>query len=70
MDKVSDIKALQKWSKIPKNIQQRLLSNVFCRKCGETTITDYVFKDDKFGLKLKGKCIKCGSDVVRCLEDS
>ncbi|WP_156290061.1 hypothetical protein [Oceanobacillus salinisoli] len=66
---IIDFKAAKKWSKIPKQFQEKLLNNVFCAKCGETRITDYSIYDDKFGVLLKGKCSKCGRDVVRVVED-
>jgi len=66
---VIDFKATQKWSKIPSNIQLLLINNVFCPKCGLTTIVEYTLHDEKFGVLLKGKCKKCGSDVARLVED-
>ena len=66
---VTDIKAVRKWSKIPKYTQERLLSNVYCSGCGVTTIIDFSMHDDKFGIALKGKCKKCGKDVARLIED-
>ena len=53
---VIDFKAAHKWSKIPKFMQERLLSNVFCSVCGVTTIVDFSMHNDKFGIVLKGKC--------------
>lgn len=66
---VMDFKAAQKWNKIPKDIQKRILSNVFCPKCGVTTIVQYTFSNDKLGLLLKGACKKCGNEVRRFVED-
>lgn len=66
---VIDFKAAQKWAKIPKNIQQELIKNVYCSNCMVTTIRDYTLHDDKFGVVLKGKCKNCGADVVRLVED-
>ena len=66
---VIDFKAAHKWSKIPKFMQERLLSNVFCSVCGVTTIVDFSMHNDKFGIVLKGKCKKCGKDVARMIED-
>ena len=64
-----DIKAIQKWSKIPKHMQKKLLENVFCSTCGVITIVDYSMYDDKAGVLLKGKCKKCNGDVARLIED-
>ena len=66
---VIDFKAAQKWSKIPKNIQERLLNNVYCSACGETPIVDFSMHNDKFGVVLKGKCKQCGKDVARLAEN-
>ena len=66
---VTDIKAAKKWSLIPVHLRQLLLNNVFCSKCGETTIVEYTMHDDKLGILLKGKCKKCGADVARLVED-
>lgn len=66
---VTDFKTAQKWAKIPRNIQQLLVNNVFCSTCGVTTIIDYTLHNDKFGVLLKGKCKKCGKEVARLVED-
>jgi hypothetical protein len=63
------MKALNKWSKIPSNMQQLLIANVFCPKCGVTTIVDYGVQKDRFGLVLKGSCKQCGGSVARAVED-
>lgn len=64
-----DIKVIQKWNKIPKHIQKKLLDNVFCSTCGTTTIVDYSMYDDKAGILIKGKCKKCNREVARLIED-
>ena len=64
-----DIKAIEKWSKIPKHIQKKLLENVFCSACGVTRIVDYSMYDDKAGILIKGKCKKCDKEVARLIED-
>ncbi|MCF8012330.1 MAG: hypothetical protein K9L17_13570 [Clostridiales bacterium] len=66
---VTDFKAAKKWSKIPKDIQKRIVNNVFCSTCGVTTIVNYTLYDDRFGVLLQGKCEKCGKDVARLVED-
>lgn len=66
---VIDFKAAQKWSRLPKNIQELLINNVFCSACGVTTIVDYSMHNDKFGILLKGKCKKCGKHVARLVEE-
>lgn len=69
MMSVIDFKAVKKWKKIPKEIQELLVNSVFCINCGVTTIVDYTIINDKFGVLLKGKCKKCGIDVARMVED-
>jgi transcription elongation factor Elf1 len=66
---VSDFNAEKKWRSLPKDLQKKLISNVFCRSCGETTIVDYSVLDEKFGIVLKGCCKECGGQVARYVED-
>lgn len=66
---VTDFKAAHKWNNIPKYMQERILNNVYCTACGETTIVDFSIYNDKFGIALKGKCKKCGKDVARMVEN-
>ena len=66
---VVNFKAAQKWAKLPRNIQELLVNNVFCSACGVTTIIKYTLHDDIFGVLLKGKCKKCGLNVARLVED-
>jgi hypothetical protein len=63
------ITAQDKWSRIDNATQEKLLSNVFCIKCGVTTIVNYKIESSKSDIVLKGKCKKCGSKVVRLIED-
>ncbi len=67
---IIDLKAAQKWNKIPKEIQKKLLDNVFCSNCGVTTIVDYSMSNDKYGILLQGKCQNCGEKVARLIEDN
>lgn len=64
-----DFQAAQKWKKIPKHLQERIISNVFCSKCGETTVVDYSLHNDKMGVLISGKCKKCGKAVARLVEN-
>lgn len=66
---VSDMKALKKWGKIPDYAKDLILSNVYCSKCGNTTVVDYSMHSDRLGIVIKGKCVSCGSNVVRVVED-
>ena len=67
---VTDIEAMRKWKKVPKNIRQRLLSNVFCSKCLVTTIVDYTLHNTDEGVLLQGKCKTCGENVARLVEEA
>ena len=67
---VTDIEAMRKWKKVPKNIRQQLLSNVFCSKCLVTTIVDYTLHTTDEGVLLQGKCKTCGENVARLVEDA
>ncbi|MDK2808154.1 MAG: hypothetical protein PWP24_889 [Clostridiales bacterium] len=66
---ISDMIALKKWSSIPDDLKEALLSNVFCANCGVTSIFDYAIVRDKYGIVLQGKCAKCGDSVARYVED-
>jgi predicted nucleic-acid-binding Zn-ribbon protein len=66
---IIEFKAARKWAKLPKDIQELLINNVFCMNCGVTRIVDYDILHHEFGILLQGKCIKCGNDVVRLVED-
>jgi ribosomal protein S27AE len=65
---VTDLIAVQEWNKIPKQTQESIINNVHCPVCGLTTIVNYSMQNDKFGIRLEGKCKKCGGSVVRLLE--
>lgn len=69
MENTVDFKAWKKWNRITKEFQQKIINNVFCVKCLDTTIVDYEIKDDAFGVLLTGKCKKCGGDVARLVEN-
>jgi len=64
------LKAKQEWDKIPGEFQLKILNNIFCNNCGNTTIVDYEMSLLKYGLTLKGKCIKCNNDVARVIENN
>lgn len=66
---VTDLKAAKKWAKINPDGQKIIVSNVFCQKCGLTTIKDYALHNDRYGFVIKGKCQKCGGRVTRFVED-
>lgn len=57
------------WERIPENIREELLANVWCMTCRNiTTIIDYTGSLEKGDLILKGKCKHCGNEVARVIE--
>lgn len=57
------------WERIPKNIREELLANVWCATCRNmTSITDYAGNVEKGDLILEGKCKQCCNDVARLIE--
>jgi len=67
--KAGDAKAMAKWNEIPKDIQEKILDNVFCRNCMTTTIVDYEIHLERGNMAvLSGKCKKCGVEVARVLD--
>ena len=71
MDNISDIAALRKWNSIPEDIRKKLLQNVYCGSCGVTIIAPgyTITYKNGLGILLNGKCVKCGHDVCRTIED-
>jgi hypothetical protein len=69
MAKIINMEAMQKWNELPKDLQIRILDNVFCGNCIVTTIVEYdiVLSAEGFVL-LKGKCKKCGDNVARVVD--
>jgi len=69
MAKIINIEAMQMWNELPKDLQIRILDNVFCINCIVTTIVEYdiVLSAEGFVL-LKGKCEKCGDAVARLVD--
>lgn len=61
--------ARQRWERLPADMRDRLLANVYCPEChGETTIVDYRGSVMGGMLILQGRCKRCGSDVARAVE--
>ena len=70
MVEVVDFIVMQKWNKIPPELQQKILSNVWCGKClTSVRIVDYTMKNEDFGVVIGGKCKLCGWQVARVLEE-
>jgi len=59
------------WDKVPKEVQVKLLNNVYCSQCkkmvGIGNVEGFVDRDD---LILKGICTACGGAVARVIEGS
>ena len=70
-DSISDLSAIKKWKSIPEYGRRMLSSNVFCANCGVTALEEgfTIHDDPPYGIILRGKCAKCGGQVVRCVEN-
>ena len=62
--------AMKKFKAIPKNIQQQILNNIYCSKCGITTIVEYTFTCIEECVVIKGKCKKCNREITRLIGDT
>ncbi len=59
------------WDAIPGDFQMKLLNNVWCRTCSDTTgIGSVSGKVEKGMLILKGICTRCGHPVARVIENN
>jgi hypothetical protein len=62
--------AEREWNAIPGHVQTKILSNVWCGHCSDTT-TIVNFRGNIVGrreLLLEGQCQKCGRSVARLVE--
>jgi len=58
------------WDAIPGEFQMKILNNVWCRTCSDTTgIGSVSGKVEKGMLILKGICTRCGNSVARVIEN-
>jgi len=58
------------WDAIPGDFQMKILNNVWCRTCSDTTgIGSISGKVEKGMLILKGICTRCGNPVARVIEN-
>ncbi len=63
--------ARKRWESIDAPIRQRLLSNVWCRRCRrEVTISNFSATIQGGDLLLVGKCAECHGEVARVIEGS
>ena len=69
MGNITNMEAFQKWEQLPKELKKKIIDNVFCSECLVTTIIDYNITLTKDGfVLLKGKCVKCRSDIARVVD--
>lgn len=70
-DSVSELSAIKKWKAIPDYGRKMLSSNVFCSKCGVTALEEgfTIHENNPYGIILRGKCVKCGEQIARCIEN-
>jgi ORF6N domain-containing protein len=62
--------AFRIWINIPGDIQIKILNDVWCRTCSDTTgIGSVNGKIEKGMLILKGICTRCGNPVTRAIEN-
>jgi len=63
-------KAQKIWDSIPGDFQMKILNNVWCSTCSDTTgIGSVSGKVEKGMLILKGICTRCGNPVARVIEN-
>jgi hypothetical protein len=62
--------AAKLWAVIPSDSRKKLLCNVYCRRCGMTTITNFSGAVMSGDLLLVGKCAECHGDVARLIESN
>ena len=63
--------AAKLWAAIPPDARKKLLSNVWCGKCGHAvTITNFSGVVKAGDLLLVGVCSDCRGDIARLIEQS
>ncbi|MCA1031380.1 hypothetical protein LCL95_10115 [Bacillus timonensis] len=60
--------AVKRWMALPSNERKMFEENVFCSKCGVTTIVDYEVDSINHQLVLKGHCKNCKKMVARIID--
>ncbi|MDF2961369.1 MAG: hypothetical protein K0S39_3104 [Paenibacillus sp.] len=64
------LKVWKKWLKLPLNVRNRIIANVWCGRCSNVvSIRDFSVLNDKSGVVLEGSCSACGHPVARVVED-
>ena len=63
--------AFRIWIKIPGDIQIKILNDIWCKTCSDTTgIGNVSGKVEKGMLALRGICTRCGNPVARVIENN
>ncbi|KSU60305.1 hypothetical protein AS034_15790 [[Bacillus] enclensis] len=65
---MTDELALKRWKALEPGLRKKLESNVYCGKCGVTTIVDYEVEYSNSQFTLKGSCQKCHGSVARVVD--
>ena len=61
--------ARQLWAKVPEEIREKLLANVYCSwGCMTTTIVDYHGFCERGTVVLQGRCKRCNGEVARVID--
>lgn len=59
-----------KWTAIPGELREKILSTVWCSKCLDTIILDdYTVIYEEPNLIISGTCPSCGTNVCRIIVD-
>jgi len=61
--------AEEKWDYLSEEVQDKIINNVFCIKCGITSIINYTISQELTGIIMHGKCAKCSTSVIRIIEE-
>ena len=70
MEENFTLKAKKIWQAIPAEIRLKILNNVWCVQCKQTTGIGKVSGKVESGmLVLRGVCTQCGGDVARVIEN-
>jgi hypothetical protein len=65
---MADELAAKRWVALKPEVRKKLESNVYCGKCGVTTIVDYEVEYTNFQFTLNGSCEKCHGPVARVVD--
>ena len=67
---VSSLRAERVWRSIPKEMQKRVLQNVWCSACSSSReMADHKLLVQQNMVALEGKCLTCGEQCIRFIEE-